>query len=452
MSITQPQRRSAIALAAAISVAVCPLSTQAAVAGEPAVAWIDRNAVPVRTDASGPVEDLRPLRGIVRGARIVGLGEPSHGAHEQVTLRHRAVRYLVERLGFRTVAWEENWATGVAIDRYIVSGHGDPREVVADMNPLWQHQAMLDLVRWMREFNRTRPPGDKVRFLGSDVTELRALPFQEITQYVREVAPGRLDELNRHLKPIWYRGSAREQFEWYGPLPPARKQEVIEHARAVARLVLSLPARPSRIDRGYAIQHANAILGFYETYAEDMTTASAPVRDRHIADTISWWQRRTRQRIVYGAANVHTTAIPRVTWTFPSDNVTFTNKVMAGGHLRLRYGRSYVSIGTVSRTGRIRGGFETGQPSVFTVPPPRPPTVDHVLGQARHRTYLLDLRAPASPPVRRWLDAPATMRLIGSAYDAGKDADFTMTVGSFRRGFDAVFHIGAVTPTRPLDQ
>jgi erythromycin esterase-like protein len=234
MSITQQQRRSAIALAAAIiggatvGVAVPPLSTQAAVAGEPAVAWID----------------LRPLRGIVRGARIVGLGEPSHGAHEQVTLRHRAVR----------------------------------------------------------------------------------------------------------------------------------------------------------------------------------------------------------------AANVHTTAIPRVTWTFPSDNVTFTNKVMAGGHLRLRYGRSYVSIGTVSRTGRIRGGFETGQPSVFTVPPPRPPTVDHVLGQARHRTYLLDLRAPASPPVRRWLDAPATMRLIGSAYDAGKDADFTMTVGSLRRGFDAVLHIGAVTPTRPLDQ
>lgn len=440
---------SAIGLAAAVvgasTIAVQPIGPQKA--GDP-VSWIDRTAVPLpRIDARGPIDDLRPLRGIVRGARVVGLGEPSHGTHEQVTLRHRAARFLVERMGFRTVAWEENWATGVAIDRYVVTGAGDARKVVGDMNPQWQSEAMLDLVRWMRDFNRGRRHDDKVRFLGSDVTELRTLPFQELTRYVGDVAPWRLTELKRHLHPIRYRGSPRAHFEWYFQLTPRQKQECIRHARAAKELVRSLP---SRVDRGYALQHANAILGFYETYAEDMTKVSAPARDRHIADTVTWWQRHTHQRVVYGAANVHTTAMPRVTWTFPSDNTTFTNKLMAGGHLRHRYGRSYISIGTVSHTGRILGGWETGRPSVFTVPPPGPGMVDHTLGKTRHRDYLLDLRAPAPPAVRRWLYAPATMRLIGSTYDVNEDAHFAMTIGSFRSGFDAVFHIGRTTPTRLL--
>jgi erythromycin esterase-like protein len=82
-------------------------------------------------------------------------------------------RYLVEDLGFRTIAWEEGWGSGVAIDRYVTSGHGDPTAIVGDALFMLRTEAMLELVGWMREFNRGRPDHDKVRFLGADVLELR---------------------------------------------------------------------------------------------------------------------------------------------------------------------------------------------------------------------------------------------------------------------------------------
>lgn len=135
------------------------------------LSWINRHAMPLaRTDAPGPADDLRGLRDIVRDAYVVGLGESAHGTHTQLTLKHRVARYLVEHLGFRTIAWEEGWGSGVAIDRYVTTGEGDPRKVVGDAMFMLRTEVMLDLVGWMRDFNRGRPDHDKVRFLGSDVS------------------------------------------------------------------------------------------------------------------------------------------------------------------------------------------------------------------------------------------------------------------------------------------
>ncbi|HEX4818222.1 MAG TPA: erythromycin esterase family protein [Nonomuraea sp.] len=445
-----PTRRSALALAAVVLVGAGAAGTTpaAAAGGQAIVSWIDTHAVPLaRVQASGPVDDLEPLRKIVGEAAVVGLGEPSHGTHEQVTARHRMIRFLVEELGFRTVAWEESWGSGVAVDRYVVTGQGDPRRIVSDLGFQWRSQAMLDLVRWMRAFNRDRAEEDKVRFLGPDVMELRALPFTEVRRHVGSVAPERMKELDRHLHPIRFRGSPQAHFGWYFQQSPEAKRQFIVHARAVTALVSSLPPGHGRDE---AIQHARAIAGFYESHAEDTVKAKAPIRDRYIADIIGAWQRRTGHRVVYNAANVHTTASPQVTWKFPPSPVAFENKTMAGGHLRKRYGNAYVSIGTVAHRGRVLLGWESGKPSVYTVPPAGPPMVDHRLGQAEHDNYLIDLHAEAPAAVRRWLDGPATMRIIGTAYDPRKDADYMMRVASWRRGFDAIVHLGRTTPTRLL--
>ena len=175
----------------------------AAGTGGGVVRWIDRHAVPVSgTDPQQPAGELSHLRGVVHGAAIVGLGESAHGTHTQPRLKHRVARYLVENLGFRTIAWEEGWGSGVAIDRYVTSGHGDPTAIVGDALFMLRTEAMLELVGWMREFNRGRPDHDTVRFLGANVLELRPIQFDELRRYVADVAPDRREELAAHLAPI----------------------------------------------------------------------------------------------------------------------------------------------------------------------------------------------------------------------------------------------------------
>lgn len=417
------------------------------------VDWIDRCLVPLSgADPQGDLRDLRSLGRVVGDATVVGLGESAHGTHTQLALKHRVARYLVEELGFRTIAWEESWGCGVAIDRYVVTGKGDPRVAVGDMMSMLRTHGMLELVEWMRAFNRRRPERDRVRFLGSDSLELRQVQYDEITQFVADVAPERSAELAGHLRSIAIRGSMREHFGWY--LDPEftdeLKQPYIEHARSVYELLCALPSGASSVDREDAVQHAYAILGFYDSY-----TAAGEQddrRDAYVAETVRRWQRRTGHRLVYSAANAHTAASRQMLISFPDEFPGDDTAVrrLAGGRLRRHYGRHYVSIGTVFHEGDVLTGWESGAPAVFAVPSPSPSFIDHVLGQAHRPDYLLDLRLPAPPVVRRQLDGAATMRIIGSAYDAGIDALYSQRLDSWREGFDAVLHIHHVEASRLL--
>src|SRR6185312_12986603 len=127
--------------------------------------WAGRHADPVAsTDPAAPLRDLAPLRRSIGDARIVALGEAPHGAAEETTLKHRTLRLLVERLGVRTVAWEEDWTTGVEIDRYIHGGPQDLDRLTARMSPQYQTAEVAAVLAWLRRFNAGRR--DTVSFFG----------------------------------------------------------------------------------------------------------------------------------------------------------------------------------------------------------------------------------------------------------------------------------------------
>jgi erythromycin esterase len=406
------------------------------------VDWINRHAVALAsTDPRDPVDDLRALRQLVGPASVVGLGESSHGSREQFRLKHRMVRFLVERMGFRTVGLEHDFAHGVVLDRYVMTGKGDPRALVADMGfPFWICEEILDLVRWMRSYNVAH--GDKVRFLGTDVIALRTLSFDELTRYVRHVAPDRLAELERHLAPI--RPTRPDHTSWYQGLPENERRRLIDSARRADEVVRGVPATAPRLDREYAEQHARTILGWYDAFNN---LEFAPQREVFIADTIGWWQRQIGGgRVAYWAANFHTTSAPSVTYRHSGGG--WTGKT-AGGYLKERLGRRYVAIGSVFHHGAISSDF--ANPSPHPVGPPPPGLLDATLGRARPANYLLDLRAPAPRPVRAWRTGPAAKRMILPSYTEDNDASgYVMTVPSLIGALDAVVHIRTTTPSRLL--
>ena len=113
---------------------------------DPVTVWVERRAVEVSLDITASNDDLAPLRDVVRNATVVGLGESTHGSHEQCHLKHRIVRFLVERIGFRTVAFEDDFASGVVIDHYLVTGDGDPIVLAAAMSsPFWATAEIVEL-------------------------------------------------------------------------------------------------------------------------------------------------------------------------------------------------------------------------------------------------------------------------------------------------------------------
>ena len=73
-------------------------------------------------------------------------------------VKHRVLRLLVEQMGFRSVAWEEDWTNGMQINDYLRSGNGNPDVLVSQMAPQWHEREVVDVLCWLRAFNADRSP------------------------------------------------------------------------------------------------------------------------------------------------------------------------------------------------------------------------------------------------------------------------------------------------------
>src|SRR6266702_5472333 len=191
-------------VAVAIGLIVAGVPTASAGATDPPAAmvasWVAHHATPLATvDPAAALDDLAPLGRSVGGARIVGSGESAHGAAEELELKLRVLRFLVEERGFRSVAWEEDWATGQRIDRYIRGGAGDADQLVGQMLAQWHSPRVADVLRWLRAYNTGR--SDKVRFVGVEYYLTGQPAYDAVAAYVAARAPERLAEL-RALQPV----------------------------------------------------------------------------------------------------------------------------------------------------------------------------------------------------------------------------------------------------------
>lgn len=406
--------------------------------------WIRRTAVRLNTtDPAAPLADLAPIRAMVGDASIVGLGESTHGAHEEATLKHRVLRFLVEKMGFRSIAWEEDWTMGILLNNYIQTGHGDLNTLLSETDSNTHEVAAV--LRWLRHYNARHT--DKVRYVGTEFYATRPLAYDAVTAYVAKAAPARLPELQRHMHVIRPNTSNMSDYvTWYSGVP--NKRPYIRHARQVYELVQGLSH--TRRDRAYnlALQHARQIRSFYEFFNLNPQDA-AQYRDSHAAENLRWWHRRTGDRIAYWAAGAHSANAPDLQLSQPP---TLTARYdSAGSYLRRSYGSRYRSIGFTFDHGTVGAGTGSPpwRPRPVDVPRPALDYAERPLGDADLDQYALDLRADAPPTVRSWRQAPTKTRVI-AFYDPATPWDYYMTGGSLVQWFDVIIHRQTVTPTQPL--
>src|SRR3712207_2818098 len=120
--------------------------------------------------AARRVEEVADLVG---DARVVLLGEATHGTHEFYAIRAAITRQLVRERSFRGVAVEADWPAAARVDRY-VQGRGDDagaEEALGDFvrfpRWMWRNPVIVELVEWLREH------GGGAGFYGLDLYSLR---------------------------------------------------------------------------------------------------------------------------------------------------------------------------------------------------------------------------------------------------------------------------------------
>jgi erythromycin esterase-like protein len=174
-------------LAAGCGSAVAPVPSPDAGGDDDAGAVVDDGGLPpIAIDASTPLpegiyeiygldfdgdpSDLAPLDAIVEGADVVSFGETIHFSYGYARARARLIRYAVEHLGLRAVAFEGHWSAARAVDRY-VHGEGTQREALAGLTfGAWTNAPTAALLDWIRAFNAEHPD-DRVVVFAFDIQD-----------------------------------------------------------------------------------------------------------------------------------------------------------------------------------------------------------------------------------------------------------------------------------------
>jgi erythromycin esterase-like protein len=150
----------------------------------------------VAVDAPAGVPPREMLAELIGDARIVLIGESSHGTQEFYRARAEITKWLIEEKGFCAVAAEADWPDAYRVNRY-VRGQGTDATAVEALRGferfpswMWRNTAVRDFVEWLRADNRRARSQHRRQagFYGLDLYSLHR-SMQEVVCYLEKIDP-----------------------------------------------------------------------------------------------------------------------------------------------------------------------------------------------------------------------------------------------------------------------
>jgi erythromycin esterase-like protein len=351
------------------------------------------DAVNRRTRRLAMDDRLDDLVERIGDAKIVLLGEASHGTAEYYLWRARLSRRLIEEKGFSFVGVEGDWPDCYEVNRYAKSYDGAPghaREVLGafDRWPtwMWANWEIVTFAEWMRAHNRGLPYERKAGFYGLDVYSLWE-SLEAVLDHVTQYHPDQIPRVRTALaclhpfdrEPQNYAMSIRYVSE-------DCESEIVEVLRALQnREDLYRDDPESHFN---AEQNAHAAIGAERYYRAMVRNddLSWNIRDTHMADTLDRLMARhgpNAKAIVWE----HNTHVGDARATDMAD----AGMVNIGQLVRERYGRENCFIvGFSGYEGTVVAGDFWGAPmEVMTVPPARETSWEHLLHEADSADQIL---------------------------------------------------------------
>jgi erythromycin esterase-like protein len=150
--------------------------------------WLKEHGVAFETvEAGHGLDDLMPLKEMIGDARIVSLGESTHGSKEIFQMKHRLVEFLATEMGFTIFSIEASMPESYRVNEYVLHGRGDPRKLIRGMYFwTWSTNEVLAMVEWMRAFNAAGK--GPIHFTGFDM-QTPDVAARIVTEFVRKVDP-----------------------------------------------------------------------------------------------------------------------------------------------------------------------------------------------------------------------------------------------------------------------
>jgi len=403
------------------------------------IGWASKHAIAVESlNGPLPTTSLEWLQEAIGSVRVVGVGESRHDTREQLLLKRLLVRHLIEDLGFRTLILEESIPHAESLDRYVTSGEGNLCGLMNSLARwyLWDTEEMLELVEWVRQFNKGRKPGAEVRIFGMDITA-PAVGVRSVLDYLRAAgtellldAPALGLDLQRgDFWPVtWQR---------YAVLSDERQRDLGQND---AKLIKVLEPRRAELIASTSEERYERMLWLAEVggmgnalFSSGSREAGGAIRERGMARTVL----RLLDREIAGEKAIiwtHNLHVARSTFRMP-DLAEGTLQPM-GMRLSEELGDSYVAVGGSFGEGLFGADLPPGErhfPAVSV------DVLDGALAEVGVAVFLIDLReVEADSEAARWLRQDRQLR--------AQDSWSVLVPGA---AFDLLYFVGNISRSQP---
>jgi protein-L-isoaspartate(D-aspartate) O-methyltransferase len=360
--------------------------------------------------------DLSTLLERIGDARVVCLGESTHGTAEFYDMRAEITRRLIETKGFDLVAVEGDWPDLAVLDSHVRERPRPQGEAPFQRFPtwMWRNRQFADFVSWLRDHNQGRAAAERVGLFGLDVYSLFRSRDAVLT-YLERVDPetAKTARLRYGCLSPWERDPAL-----YGRAATSGgyrscEKHVVENLRDLLRRRLDYQATDP-LAFFDAAQNARVVVNA-ERYYRVMYYGQADswnLRDQHMFDTMLALleNRGPESKIVVWEHNSHV------------GNAAATEMAARGEHnvgklAKDRFGTGAYLVGFGTDRGTVMAADEWGGDfSVKKVRPALMGSYERLFAEAELPAALLHLRQPTRPELRDELEGPLLERAIGVIY------------------------------------
>jgi erythromycin esterase-like protein len=349
-------------------------------------------------------------------ARIVLLGEATHGTHEFYAARAAITRRLIESHGFNIVAVEGDWPDIARIDDYVRHSAPRPRKgdpFVRFPTWMWRNFEVLSFADWLRSHNSGLPEDECASMRGLDVYSLGE-SIHAVIAYLDEHDPAAAAEARRRYgcllpwedEPQHY-GRAVEYGEMAGCEDAVVSQlgELLQH-----RMKLIAEDGEAFFDAEQNARIVRAAERYYRAMYRG-SAASWNLRDRHMFDTLQrLMAHQDDARAVIWAHNSH---IGNASATAMGWHGEFN----IGELVRTSYGDEAVLIGFGTDRGTVAAASDWGaEMHVMKVRPARDDSWEAAFRHTGYARSLTDWRGPKRKDLAEALSQTLLERAIGVIY------------------------------------
>jgi protein-L-isoaspartate(D-aspartate) O-methyltransferase len=396
--------------------------------------------------------DLDPLLARIGDARVVLLGEATHGTSEFYRMRARITQALIEQKGFNIVAVEADWPDAARIDHYVRHRDVPPSEWRAFSRfPewMWRNEEVHEFVEWLRAHNAKRPMEQRASFHGLDLYSLYT-SINAVVNYLGEVDPATAEVARQRygcLTP-WESDPAT-----YGHMAltgqyRACEDDVTKMLTDMLRKRAEYSARDG--ERFTEALHNARVVANAERYYRIMYYGSAEswnLRDQHMFETLGdlLRERGPDAKAVVWEHNSH---IGDARFT----EMSARGELNVGQLCREGFGDGAYLLGFGTDRGTVAAADNWDQPmKVKEVRPSHPESYEYQCRESAVPSFLLPLAKGRDANLRKLLMEPRLERAIGVVYRPQTELASHYFQAVLPQQFDEYCWFERTNAVRPLD-